>query len=82
MAQLAIAINVSGRVVYERRRCDTKKKAPVASKRMAGAGLDIHAAVLVRQAQRTFDATPALLNQSWPRLQRPPLKKLEPPRIH
>ena len=37
MAQLAIAINVSGRVVCERRRCDTKKKAPVASKRMAGA---------------------------------------------
>ena len=57
MAQLAIVINVSGRVVCERRRCDTKKKAPVASKRMAGAGLDIHAAVLVRRAQRTFDAT-------------------------
>ena len=37
MAQLAIAINVGGRVVCERRRCGTKKKAPVASKRMAGA---------------------------------------------
>jgi len=28
MAQLAIAINVSGRVVCERRRCGTKKKSP------------------------------------------------------
>jgi len=36
MAQIAIAINVSGRVVCERRRCGAKKKAPVASKRMAG----------------------------------------------
>ncbi len=38
MAQLAIAINVSGRVFCERRRCGTKKKAPGRTQ-AAGAGV-------------------------------------------
>ena len=37
-----------------------------------GGGGGVYAAMLVRRAQQTFDATPALLNQSWPRLQRSP----------
>ena len=39
MAQLAIAINVSGRVVCERRRCSTKKKSPRRIQADGGAGV-------------------------------------------
>ena len=42
----------------------------------------MYAAVLVRRAQRTFDATPALLNQSWPRLKRSPFAFAVPSADH